>query len=458
MRPQSKMFTRCPKEKRPMFPTLLIVDDEPGILQALSGLLQDEGFDIRTASNGFEALKKIEEDLPDLVLLDIWMPGMDGIDTLKEIRRMEAHLPVIMITGHGTIDTAVTATKCGAFDFIEKPLSIDKVLITIHNALHFRRLEEENRFLKKKNLDRHAITGHSPAVQQLRLQIFQAAASGVPALILGENGTGKELVARSLHQLSNRSEEALICVNCAAFSPDHVEVELFGQERDAGVSPMHKGSVEMAHKGSLFLDQVADLPLAAQGHLLRFLEDGHFHRTRGSREIPVDVRIIAATNRDLMQEVRLGNFREDLYYRLAVLTVTVPPLRERSQDIPDLSALFLDEAAIRSKTSPKKISPEALEWLSRHDWPGNVRELKNLMERLAITEETACITPVSLKAIGFGLSTRPDPMAVRDYETAMRLFSQLYLRKQLVIHENEVEKAALSCGLDTPTFLSLMES
>ncbi|MDY0164665.1 sigma-54 dependent transcriptional regulator [Desulfobotulus sp.] len=440
-----------------MFPTLLIVDDEPGILQTLGGLLQDEGFDIRTAPNGFEALKSIEEDVPDLVLLDIWMPGMDGIDTLREILRMEPHLPVIMITGHGTIDTAVTATKSGAFDFIEKPLSIDKVLITIHNALNFRRLEEENRYLKKKNLDRHAITGNSKPVQQLRLQIFQAAPSHASVLILGENGTGKELVARSIHQLSERSEEALICINCAAFSPDRVETELFGQEKENADTPRYKGCVEMAHRGSLFLDQVADLPLAAQGHLLRFLEDGHFHRIGGSREIQVDVRIIAATNRDLQQEIRLGHFREDLYYRLAVLPIQVPPLRERTQDIPDLAALFLEEAAIRGKLSPKNLSPEALDWLIRHDWPGNVRELKNLMERLAISTDAPRITPAILKSQGFGLPVRPDPMAARDYKTALDLFSRMYVRKQLAIHDQDPEKAALACGLDLKTFSSLME-
>ncbi|TYT76158.1 sigma-54-dependent transcriptional regulator [Desulfobotulus mexicanus] len=443
-----------------MFPTLLIVDDEPGILKTLGDLLQDEGFEIKTAANGYEALKRIEEDIPDLVLLDIWMPGMDGIDTLKEIRKTEPHLPVVMITGHGTIDTAVTATKTGAFDFIEKPLSIDKVLITIHNALNFQKLEEENRYLKKKNLDRHAITGNSAPVQQLRLQVFQAAGSLMPALILGENGTGKELVARSLHQLSQRSEEALICVNCAAFSPEHIEHELFGMEKGGTDTTLarHKGSIEMAHQGSLFLDQVADLPMSAQGHLLRFLEDGRFHRAGGSREIQVDVRIIAATNRNLEQEIRLGNFREDLYYRLAVLPITVPPLRERKEDIAPLASLFLEEASLRGKIPVKTLSTEALALLCTHDWPGNVRELKNIMERIAISVQETDISKEILEELGFGLPALPDPMAARDYRSAMDLFSVMYLRRQLAIHNHSISEASEACGLDPETFQKLMEA
>ncbi|MCW7754790.1 sigma-54 dependent transcriptional regulator [Desulfobotulus sp. H1] len=442
-----------------MFPTLLLVDDEPGILQSLGGLLQDEGFDIKTAPNGFEALKRIESEAPDLVLLDIWMPGMDGIDTLKEIRKLDPNIPVIMITGHGTIDTAVTATKNGAFDFIEKPLSIDKVLITINNALHFQKLEEENRYLKKKNLDRHAITGNSPPVQQLRLQVFQAASSHAPALILGENGTGKELVARSLHQLSSRSEEALICVNCASFSPDRMEEELFGLEKNiASGSARHKGSIEMAHRGSLFLDQVADLPMIAQGHLLRFLEDGRFHRLGGSREIRVDVRIIAATNRNLEQEIRQGTFREDLYYRLAVLPISVPPLRERKEDIHALATLFLQESATRGKIKEKQLTPGAITLLRNHDWPGNVRELKNLMERLAISLTDETISEQTLKNQGVTTPSRPDPMAARDYETAMKLFSALYLRKQLAICNHSIPEAAAASGLTQETFQKLMDT
>lgn len=442
-----------------MFPTLLIVDDEPGILRSLGGLLQDEGFIIRTAPNGFEALKNIETDPPDLVLLDIWMPGMDGIDTLKEIRKMDPHLPVVMITGHGTIDTAVTATKSGAFDFIEKPLSIDKVLITIHNALNFRKLEEENRFLKKKNLDRHAITGNSKSVNMLKLQIFQAAGSDAPVLICGENGTGKELVANNLHQLSPRSEEAMIRVNCAAISPDHMDAELFGVEKDFSESQArYKGSVEMAHKGTLFLDQIADLPLASQGNLLRFLEDKSFHRVGGSREIQVDVRILAASNKDLEQEIQKGNFRQDLFYRLAVLPIAVPPLRERKEDIPELAELFLKEAAFRGKMAEKKLKPEAMELLMQYDWPGNVRELKNLMERLSIKVKEKKISLPLIKDLGFNLLFPGDPMAAKNYQSAMAIFSKLYLKKQLADYGGNLEQAAAGCELEPETFQKILDS
>lgn len=442
-----------------MFPTLLIVDDEPGILRTLGGLLQDEGFDIRTAPNGFEALKSIEKDPPDLVLLDIWMPGMDGIDILKEIRKTDPHLPVIMITGHGTIDTAVTATKSGAFDFIEKPLSIDKTLITIHNALHFRKLEEENRFLKKKNLDRHAVTGNSKSIQLLRLQILQAASSDAPVLILGENGTGKELVANNLHQLSPRSEENMVRINCASISPERIDAELFGVEKNFSEGlARHKGSVEMAHRGTLFLDQIADLPLASQGNLLRFLEDKSFHRVGGSREIRVDVRILAAANRDLEQEIQAGNFRQDLFYRLAVLPITVPPLRERKEDIPELSEFFLKEAALRGKMTQKKLTHDAMGILMQHDWPGNVRELKNLMERLSIKVGGEKISVSLLKEQGLAPSFPGDPMTAKAYKNAMEIFSKLYLQKQLADHGGNFDEAAADCGLDPEKFQELLNS
>lgn len=442
-----------------MFPTLLIVDDEPSILKTLGDFLGDEGFVIQTAPNGYEALKSIEAEAPDLVLLDIWMPGIDGIDTLKEIRKKEPHLPVIMITGHGTIDTAVNATKCGAFDFIEKPLSIDKILITVHNALSFRQLEEENRYLKKKNLDRHAVTGNSGPVQQLRQRIFQAAPTDAPVLVLGENGTGKELVARSIHQLSSRSEEALICVNCATFSPDRIESELFGHERGAfgDATTKFRGSLEMAHGGTLFLDQVADLPPEAQGKLLRFLEDGRFKRVGGSREITVNVRIIAATSRDLQQEITAGRFREDLFYRLDVVPVTVPPLRERNEDLPVLAQIFLDEAS-QKESCDKTLSEEALRLLCAHDWPGNVRELKNLMERLAITAPAGEIGPGLIQEHGIGTTFHPDPFAARDFSTAKTLFTRRYLRQRLAAHHQNLEQAAASCGLSVKEFSALMEA
>ena len=369
-----------------MYPAILIVDDEASIIESLEGILTDDGFEVYHAFNGYEALKKIEAESPDIVLLDIWMPGMDGIETLKEIKKNFPNLPVVMITGHGTIEAAVDATKSGAFDFLEKPLSIDKIIVTINNALNFRRLEEENRYLRKKTIERHSINGFSPAVQDLNRQIMNSAPTDAAILITGENGTGKELVARTLHQFSTRPEEPFIIVNCAAIPEESIDSELFGHERGAfpGAAAKNKGKFELASGGTLFLDEIGDMNLKTQAKILRVLESKNFQRIGGGRTLSVDVRIIAATNKDLPSEISAGNFREDLFYRLNVIPVTVPPLRERKEDIPLLVDVFLKAAAEKSIKAPKNMDPKAMALLVRYEWPGNVRELKNLIERLAI--------------------------------------------------------------------------
>lgn len=439
-----------------MFPSVLIVDDEASILQSLSGLLSDEGFEVITAPNGYEALKIIDTESPDLVLLDIWMPGIDGIETLKEIKKDNPFIQVVIITGHGTIETAVKATKLGAFDFIEKPLSIDKVIVAINNALNFRRLEEENRYLRKKTIEKHSITGNSQPVQTLKKQISVAAPSDSWILITGENGTGKELVARTVHQLSNRVGQPLIVVNCAAIPEELIESELFGHEKGAftGATIKKIGKFELASHGTIFLDEIADMSLKTQGKILRVLEDQQFQRIGGSRTISVDVRVIAATNKDLEQEIIDGNFREDLYYRLNVIPIRVSPLRERMEDIPFLVETFLDESAKQTRSTNKKMSKKALNLLGRYSWPGNVRELKNLLERLAIMIEKDVIEASNIPS-PYNPDAKEDKQPVEkqffltdSLKDAKKTFEEEFLKRKLLQNDNNITQTAKVIGVN----------
>jgi two-component system nitrogen regulation response regulator NtrX len=373
-----------------MYPAVLIVDDETTIIESLAGILSDDGFQVIHAYNGYEALKKVETESPDIVLLDIWMPGMDGIDTLKEIKKISPNLPVVMITGHGTIESAVDATKSGAYDFLEKPLSIDKVMITINNALNFRKLEEENIYLRKKTIEKNSITGNSPAVQKLYGEIMSAAPSDATILITGENGTGKEMVARMIHQFSQRPEQPFIIINCAAIPEENIDSELFGHEKGAfeKATSKNKGKFELASGGTLFLDEIGDMNINTQAKILRALESKTFQRIGGGRTIHMDVRLIVSTNKDLEKEIERGNFRQDLYFRFNVIPIHVPALRERKQDIPLLLDTFFNTFAKQSGSNHKTLSSEALDKLIRYDWHGNVRELKNLAERLSIMVES----------------------------------------------------------------------
>jgi two-component system, NtrC family, nitrogen regulation response regulator NtrX len=366
--------------------TVFIVDDEESILQSLQGILTDEGLEVITVTSGLSALEKIDEVLPDIVLLDIWMPEMDGIETLVKIKASHPSLPVIMMSGHGTIETAVKATKLGAYDFIEKPLSLEKVLLSINNAVDYSRLEEEISLLREKAQDKYRITGDNETIRQLKEQIRIVAPTNAWVLISGENGTGKELVAHTIHRLSKRNQKPLVEVNCAAIPEELIESELFGHEKGAftGATAMKKGKFDLAHEGTLFLDEIGDMSLKAQSKTLRILQEQKFERVGGSRTIGVDVRVIAATNKDLEAEIEKGRFRDDLYYRLNVIPIRVPPLRERIEDIPALVDEFLKETSRNMNMEPKSFSKEALEILKKYSWPGNVRELKNLVERLVI--------------------------------------------------------------------------
>lgn len=438
-----------------MLPSILLVDDEPSILRALSGLLSDEGFEVKTASNGYEALKFIDAESPDLVLLDIWMPGIDGIETLKEIKKDNPFIQVVIITGHGTIETAIKATKLGAFDFIEKPLSIEKVIVAINNALNFRRLEEENRYLRKKTIEKHSITGNSPPITALKKHIATAAPTNSWILITGENGSGKELVARTIHQLSPRADQPLIDVNCAAIPEELFESELFGHEKGAFTEATTKkrGKFELAGNGTIFLDEIGDMSLKTQGKFLRVLQDLRFQRIGGGRTLSVNVRVIAASNRDLKKEIEKGNFRNDLYYRLNVIPIEVPPLRNRLEDIPPLVETFLDEFAKQNRSQRKKITQASLELLCKYSWPGNVRELKNLMERLAIMVEGEIINDSDIPPpynpdAGWETETIENKIFSIDYlKEAKKEFEKEFIFRKLLENQNNITKTAKSIGV-----------
>lgn len=438
-----------------MFPSILIIDDEESILKSLSGILSDEGFETITATNGYEGLKLLEQAAPDLVLLDIWMPGMDGIDTLKEIKLKFPETQVIMITGHGTFETAVNATKIGAFDFIEKPLSIDKVIVAINNALNFRRLEEENRFLRKKALEKNALTGNSPAIAALRKQIAVTAPTDSWVLITGENGVGKELVARQIHQFSARAEHPFIDVNCAALAGDLMDSGLLGNEKGAftEATVKTKGKLELAHQGTLFLDEVGDLAPRTQATLLRILQERRFQRVGGSRILTVDVRVIASTNKDLPAEIKAGRFREDLYYRLNVVPMRVPPLRERREDIPALARLFLEQTAEKLRKPVKEMTKDALGVLEAANWPGNVRELKNLMERLAILVKADTIQSQDIP-VGYNARQQPHTLdesglfKAKQLKTAMDTFETVFIHRKFIENRRDIGKTAASIGVD----------
>ena len=369
-----------------MSDTICIVDDEPGILKTLSELLEDEGYQVTSAKSGTDALDVIRQDPPDLVFLDIWMPDLDGLEVLKRVRQQFPNMMVIVMSGHGSIETAVQATKLGAYDYLEKPLDSEKITILVRNALHQRKLEEENLNFRIQ-VERHLqLVGDSSVMNKLREQIAAAAPTHSRVLIFGENGTGKELVARSIHRQSLRHQRPFVEVNCAAIPETLIETELFGHERGAftGAVAQKRGKFDSADGGTLFLDEIGDMSLATQAKLLRVLQEQQFTRVGGNKLIKVNVRVIAASNKDLRQEIEKGNFREDLYYRVNVLPIEVPPLRARREDIPTLTRHFLKIHAEEQGVKLKEITTGALNVLARHEWPGNIRELRNQVERLMI--------------------------------------------------------------------------
>jgi two-component system nitrogen regulation response regulator NtrX len=365
---------------------ILVVDDEAGVRASLGGILGDEGYRVDAVESGEACLSALEGRRYDLILLDVWLPGMDGLEALSRIRTLDPEVPVVVISGHGTIETAVKAVRMGAQDFVEKPLSLEKTLLVVRNALRQRRLEAENRALKEQVEHRWVMVGESPPIRDLRAQIAQAAPSNGRVLIYGENGTGKELVARNIHHLSLRAQGPFVEVNCAAIPEDLIESELFGHTRGAftGALTAKKGKLELADGGTLFLDEVGDMTLKTQAKVLRVLQEQRIEPLGGTGSVTVDVRVIAATNKRLDDEIRKGAFREDLYFRLNVIPFEVPPLRERRSDIPLLARHFLHGFSEEYGKRPKALSSEAIDLLTLLPWPGNVRELRNIIERLVI--------------------------------------------------------------------------
>ena len=372
----------------------LIVDDEPGIRGALSQLLEFEGYEVRAVPTAVDGLKEYQSWKPHLAFLDVKMAGIDGIEALKAIRTHDPSAIVVMISGHATIQTAVEATQLGAYDILEKPLDTDRILVTLRNALSHLDLQDENARLKERIQSRYEIVGRSYAIRAVIDKIEKVAATPARVLITGENGTGKELVARAVHSQSTRKDGPFIEVNCAAIPGELIESELFGHMKGSftGAVADRPGKFEQANGGTLFLDEVGDMSLAAQAKVLRVLQDGVVTRIGGSKPISVDVRVLAATNKALEAEIAEGRFREDLFYRLNVVPIHVPPLRERREDIPSLVAHFIEVLTKREGVAPKAIAPEAVQRLQEMDWPGNVRELRNTIERLLILSGAARIT------------------------------------------------------------------
>ncbi len=433
---------------------ILVVDDEDGIREILKDILQDEGHQVAEAQNGQEALELFAEGFFDLVFLDVWLPGMGGLEVLEKIMSRNSELPVIMISGHARIEQAVRAVKMGAYDFIEKPLSLDRIVLAVSKALEFRAIKKENKALKNSLFIEDNLIGESEPMLRVREKIEQAARVESRVLILGENGTGKELVAREIHLRSARAEKPFIEVNCAAIPDTLIESELFGHEKGAftGAVAQRKGKWEMAHEGTLFLDEIGDLSLPAQAKVLRAVQEGQFMRVGGQESIRVDVRILAATNKDLASEVKEGRFREDLFYRLDVLQIMVPALRERVEDIPKLMTYFLEKFAAREKRPRLVLSPEACDVLKEHPWPGNVRELKNVCERLVVCVDESPITADQVRANlqNFLLEKKNDlssafeGMSLNDAKNALE---KMMILGALEHSKGNLSKAAQSLGL-----------
>ncbi len=438
-----------------MSASILIVDDEEAIRTSLRSILEDEGYEVAVAANGLEALKIYGTDPPDLMILDIWMPEMDGLETLRRVKEFVPTTQVMMISGHGSIETAVKAIKLGAYDYIEKPLSLENVTFRVKQALEQYRLAQENRALRSKVERKFELVGQSPVMQRLRELIATAGPTNSRVLIGGENGTGKELVARAIHLHSPRADHPFVAVNCAAIPETLIESELFGHEKGSftGAISMKRGQFEQANGGTLFLDEIGDMSLSTQAKVLRALQEQQFTRVGGTKLMKVDVRVLAASNKDLEKEIGKGQFREDLYYRLNVVPIVVPPLRERREDIPALVQHFMRLHAEEQGLRMKDVSPEAMGVFQQYDWPGNIRELRNLIERLMImvpgfTIEAAQAT-LSLQGRTTGVvptnTSSATPLLSKSYDSlrdARNAFEKEYISRKLREHHWNISRTA----------------
>ncbi|MBI3949143.1 MAG: sigma-54-dependent Fis family transcriptional regulator [Acidobacteria bacterium] len=431
--------------------SVLIVDDEKGIRQSLTGVLEDEGFVAQAVESGEACLEALGSRAYDCILLDVWLPGMSGIETLATVRELYSDVAVVMISGHGTIDTAVQATKLGAFDFIEKPLSLEKTLLTVKNAIKQKTLEREAAQLRHKLIQDYEMIGQSVSMRALRHQIVMVAPTDGRAIIYGESGSGKELVARAIHAQSSRAERPFVEMNCSAIPDELIESELFGHVKGAftGASMARQGKFEQADGATLFLDEIGDMSLKTQAKILRVLEEGRVQPVGSNAWIAVNARIIAATNKRIREMIERGEFREDLFYRLNVIPFYVPPLRERPEDVPLLVEHFNQRFSAAYNRTPKQFTEAAIEKLQHYDWPGNVRELKNTVERIVIMRSKMLIDVDDLPRLA------ADPMQdslssiyYRSFQEAAEAFERQYIQRKLAECEGNVTRAAESMGID----------
>lgn len=434
---------------------ILIIDDERNIRRTLDMILSGEGYHVFTCASAQAGLDLLKKERIHLILLDIIMPETNGLDLLPKLLEVRPNLAVIMISGHGNVQNAVLAIKRGAYDFLEKPLDRDKVLLAISRALQTRELAAENRHLKQQIEGRYEMVGQSPALAEIRNQIARVAPTNGRVLILGESGTGKELIARAVHKMSHRAKNSFVKVNCAAIPEELIESELFGSDRGAftGAVKTRDGKFLQADGGTLFLDEIGDMSLSVQAKVLRALEQGEFERVGGAKTFRVDVRVIAATNKNLHADVEQGKFREDLYFRLNVIPLTAPPLRERREDIPELAEHFLKAYAEENGFLPKTLSAEARDLLLQYDWPGNIRELKNLVERLSIMVSGDTIYPEDLPTLD-GMSIPKQPGSFPDLGAGKTLrqvreaVERHYIAEALERHKGNVTRASNALGIE----------
>jgi two-component system, NtrC family, nitrogen regulation response regulator NtrX len=427
---------------------ILLIDDEQGIRTTLTNILQDEGHAVTSCESGEEGIAAFARDEFDLVILDLWLPGIDGLTVLERLRNAGAP-PVIVISGHGTLDTAVKATRLGAYDFLEKPLSLERVLLTLNHALADRKLRDEVRDLRRNLALEDLLIGDSEAMKKLDQQIRSAAPSNSRVLITGENGSGKEIVARTLHRLSLRADHSFVDVNCAAIPEELIESELFGHKKGSftGATEDRKGKFELADGGTLFLDEIGDMSLKTQAKVLRVLQEQTFQRVGAAQTIRVDVRVIAATNKNLESEIASGNFRSDLYYRLNVIPIEVPPLRARAGDVVLLAEYFLRKFAAETGRSKKKLSSGAATKLKSYHWPGNVRELRNVVERLAILlpHDTVAAEDIQLGPPAGAATSIPPDLKLKD---ARDEFEKQYILARLREFAGNVSRTADALGVE----------
>ena len=441
---------------------ILIVDDEPAIRQSLKDVLEDEGYRVAAADGGEACLEILRKHSVDVVLLDVWLPGMDGLQTLVKIRDLEDAPEVIMISGHGTIETAVKATKLGAYDFLEKPLSLEKTLILLKHALDAKRLRTENRDLKKQFAPKHTIVGESVPMKALRQQIQIMAPTNGRVLIYGESGTGKEMVSHAIHFHSLRNDQTFVEVNCAAIPEDLIESELFGHSKSSfpAATSEKEGKFQKADGGTLFLDEIGDMSLKTQSKVLRTLEEQRFSPVGSDETITVDVRVIASTNKDLEEEISRGNFREDLFYRLNVIPFSVPPLRERKEDVPLLARHFLKEFSAAYGRRAREITDDSIETLMRYSWPGNVRELRNVIERIVIMNPTTNrFERKHLPPLVYRDGTRrTSSTEFTSLHEARSAYERDYILKKLDEHHGNVSRTAEVLGLERSHLYRKMKS